>query len=125
VVDRIVGDCAESLGEVYRITVDLRPLKNGFLTANFGSAQPWQELLERNTPGRVPAGAPLLISQGQSDVIVQPAVNRRFRSAIAKTRRDSGIRQDSENRSHPVHQSDRTGCRALDKKSFSNEDPNE
>jgi alpha-beta hydrolase superfamily lysophospholipase len=84
VVDRIAGDCAETFGEVYRITVDLRPLRNGFLTANFGSAQPWQELLERNTPGRISAGAPLLISQGQADVIVRPAVTADFVRKLRK-----------------------------------------
>ena len=35
-------------------------------------------LLARNSPGRQPAGAPLLIAQGNIDPIVRPAVTARF-----------------------------------------------
>jgi uncharacterized membrane protein HdeD (DUF308 family)/pimeloyl-ACP methyl ester carboxylesterase len=41
-------------------------------------AEPWKTIAERNSPGATRIHAPLLIVQGGSDKIVDPAVTRRF-----------------------------------------------
>jgi dipeptidyl aminopeptidase/acylaminoacyl peptidase len=40
--------------------------------------------MEKNTPGRAPAGAPLFIAQGTADTTVRPEITKQFGEALCK-----------------------------------------
>jgi pimeloyl-ACP methyl ester carboxylesterase len=76
--DRVVADCIENIGEAYRVSVDVRPLRIGFPLRDPSTVAPWPGLFARNMPGHARAGAPLFISQGTIDPIVRPDVTAQF-----------------------------------------------
>lgn len=44
-----------------------------YTSANPWDRQPWRRLLERNSPGRAPVAAPVLLARGREDRVVTPA----------------------------------------------------
>lgn len=84
IVDRVAGDCAESLGDKLLISVDEAEFDAGFLIADPATAEPWHELLSRNSPGHAPIRAPLYIVQGDADKIVSSLVTAAFVEALCK-----------------------------------------
>jgi acetyl esterase/lipase len=84
VMERIAADCAESLGEMLRVSFDATALKEDFLVGDPATAEPWRDLLLINTPGREPIHAPLFIAQGDVDHIVPPAVTTAFADAMRR-----------------------------------------
>ena len=50
----------------------------GFLKADPTRLPQWRKLMDENTPGQVPPGAPVFIAQGTADTTVAPAITRRF-----------------------------------------------
>ena len=69
-LNAITGTCIETLEDEFKIFGKARRLTPGFVVRNPASTEPWKSLLERNTPGAAPAGAPVYISQGTKDPIV-------------------------------------------------------
>ena len=88
--DRAVADCVENIGEAYRVSVDIRPLRTGFPVRDVSTVAPWPGRLTRNTPGQARAGAPLFISQGTIDPIVRPDVTAQF--VMVQRRRGETVR---------------------------------
>ena len=56
-----------------------------FLSNPPWETEPWTAILAANTPGGVPTSAPILITQGESDPIVSPAVQGQFVNKIFQT----------------------------------------
>ncbi len=54
------------------------PLVGRYLRSDPASTPPWSDLLADNTPGNGPIGVPLLVAQGESDVLVRPATTEQF-----------------------------------------------
>jgi dipeptidyl aminopeptidase/acylaminoacyl peptidase len=76
-------DCIESVSEFEKIERDESPLKNGqFLKVDPAKADPWKEIMLRNSPGQAPAGAPVFIAQGTADTTVHPEITKRFGEAL-------------------------------------------
>ncbi len=54
------------------------PLVGRYLRGDPATTAPWAGILTRNTPGADPITIPLLVAQGESDVLVHPAATRQF-----------------------------------------------
>ena len=81
--ERTARDCIESVAEFEKIETDESPLKSGqFLKVDPAKTAPWKGIMERNTPGQAPAGAPVFIAQGTADTTVEPAITKRFGEAL-------------------------------------------
>jgi acetyl esterase/lipase len=76
-------DCIENVSEFEKVSKDEGPLEHQpFLKVNPAKSQPWLGIMERNTPGRARAGAPVFIAQGTADTTVNPAFTKRFGEAL-------------------------------------------
>ena len=62
------------LGTMLGVVVLRRDLRN----VDLGKVKPWAGLARANSPAALPNGAPFLIAQNPADVIVAPAVTRKF-----------------------------------------------
>jgi acetyl esterase/lipase len=81
--ERTAKDCLESVSEFEKIETDESPLKHiQFLKVNPAKAEPWRGIMQHNTPGQAPAGAPVFIAQGTADTTVNPAITKRFGEAL-------------------------------------------
>ncbi len=71
-IDRLIGECVES---VYDLVVRRRTeqsLEQGFLSVNDpADVEPWRSLLGRNTPGTLPPDLPIVLAQGTSDEFIK------------------------------------------------------
>lgn len=84
-VNRIAQDCVESLADVLELRIAERALQRSFLTVdNLAQVQPSRSLLRRNTPGRLPSGIPVFVSQGTSDSVVLPSVTRDYLARLCR-----------------------------------------
>ena len=84
IMNRVAGDCAQTLGDQLLISVHEAEFDPGILVADPATAKPWHELLARNSPGHAPIHAPLYIVQGDADKIVPPLVTAAFVAELCK-----------------------------------------
>lgn len=85
VVNRLAGECIESIYDMIVRQRTARPLAETFLSiANPAEVEPWRSLAANNTPGSLPAGVPVFLSQGTDDNLVRPAVTRDYVSTLCK-----------------------------------------
>ncbi len=85
VVNRLAGECIESIYDMIVRQRTARPLAETFLSiANPADVEPWRSLAANNTPGPLPAGVPIFLSQGTDDNLVRPAVTRDYVSTLCK-----------------------------------------
>ena len=74
-VDTLAGGCIETIFDLLERRFEERPLAKDFLTVtDIRTAEPWNELLKRNTPGVLPREIPVFVAQGLADGIVRPEV---------------------------------------------------
>jgi acetyl esterase/lipase len=78
-------DCIESVADFLALDKAERPLeKQKFLKANPAKTEPWQGIMQRNSPGQQPAGAPVFLAQGTADTIVRPYITKQFGKTLCK-----------------------------------------
>jgi acetyl esterase/lipase len=78
-------DCIESVADSVALDQAERPLEQQkFLKANPAETEPWKGIMQRNTPGQKPAGAPVFLAQGTADTIVRPYITKQFGKALCK-----------------------------------------
>ncbi len=78
-------DCIESIAEFEAIEKAEKPLNQiQFLKADPTEIEPWRGIMQRNTPGQAPAGAPVFIAQGTADTTVRPEITKQFGDALCK-----------------------------------------
>lgn len=82
--DRTAEACMESLAEFEVIDQDELPLQNNFLIADPTKLEAWRAIMDRNTPGRAPPGAPVFLAQGLADTTVHPDVTARFMKTLCR-----------------------------------------
>jgi pimeloyl-ACP methyl ester carboxylesterase len=83
--ESIAKDCIQSAGQFLQIERDERPLQHErFLKINPTKVEPWRSMMEHNSPGQEPAGAPVFIAQGTADTTVRPDITKRFGEALCK-----------------------------------------
>ena len=84
----LAHDCVESVLELAAIARRERPLEwSQFLKVDPTEDGLWREIMERNTPGEAPAGAPIFISQGTADTTVRPDITKKFAAALCRRER--------------------------------------
>jgi hypothetical protein len=74
----VASSCIQSIAELLKLSQVEKPLQRIFLKADPTTLPVWREIMERNSPGQAPAGAPVFIAQGTGDVTVRPAITLRF-----------------------------------------------
>ncbi|MEO8668430.1 MAG: alpha/beta fold hydrolase [Bauldia sp.] len=83
-VERIASRCIVSLIDQLADLGSQKKLSPNLLTADPAVTKPWADFLEVNRPGKVLAGAPVLIAQGSSDTIVDPEVTDAFVAGLCQ-----------------------------------------
>lgn len=77
VIDRLAGECIESVYDLYVRGRTGRLLGDDFLTVHdLAATEPWSRLAALNTPGTLPPAIPVFIAQGTRDPIVPPRITR-------------------------------------------------
>jgi acetyl esterase/lipase len=78
-VDRLAGECIESVYDLMLRRRMSRPLEQKFLSVtDFYRAEPWHSLMMDNTPGPLPPRIPLFLAQGGADELVRPQVTQAY-----------------------------------------------
>ena len=81
----LAHDCVESVLELAALARAEQPLEwTRFLKVDPTEVESWREIMERNTPGQAPAGAPVFISQGTADTTVRPDITKKFAAALCR-----------------------------------------
>jgi len=79
VVDRLAGECIESIFDIWERRLTAKPLAQTFLSNDkFVSVEPWASLMRQNTPGALPPRIPVFIAQGTEDKLVLPRVTHDY-----------------------------------------------
>lgn len=79
VTDRVASFCNETYHQDFSILFAEQPLeRQGFLAVDITVTEPWSGLIQENTPGQRPPGAPLFLVQGTSDEVVLPRTTANF-----------------------------------------------
>jgi acetyl esterase/lipase len=83
-VRRVANDCIETIPQFIQEMQDTQPLERGFLKADPTALPSWRAIMDRNTPGQKPAGAPVFLAQGTADTTVHPEITRLFRAKLCR-----------------------------------------
>ena len=79
VVDRLAGECIESIYDILRRRGPTRLLGQSFLAEkDFYRTEPWRALMTKNTPGTLPPHIPVFLAQGGADELVRPQVTQEY-----------------------------------------------
>ncbi len=85
VFEQLAHDCIELIAEFAAIENAEKPLnREQFLKANPTLIEPWRGIMQKNTPGEAPAGAPVFIAQGTADTTVRPEITKQFGEVLCK-----------------------------------------
>jgi acetyl esterase/lipase len=83
--EKMAHDCIESVAEFQAINDAEKPLQSiKFLKIDPTKTEPWRGIMQKNSPGQAPAGAPVLIAQGTADTTVHPEITKQFGLALCK-----------------------------------------
>jgi acetyl esterase/lipase len=78
-MERVAGECIESISDLLLRRRTARPLEQRFLSiSNFYAAEPWRSLMAKNSPGLLPPRVPLFLAQGGADGLVRPQVTQDY-----------------------------------------------
>lgn len=84
-VDRLAGECIESIFDILMRGETSKPLAQDFLTVvNPATLEPWRSLLVKNTPGTLPPSIPVFLAQGATDGLVRPQVTQDYMQRLCK-----------------------------------------
>ncbi len=79
VVDRLAGECIESVYDILRRREPTRLLGQTFLSEkDFYQTEPWRGLMTKNAPGVLPSHIPVFLAQGGADQLVRPQVTQQY-----------------------------------------------
>jgi acetyl esterase/lipase len=85
VVDRLAGECIESIFDIFERRWTSKPLAKAFVRdEDFSSKEPWSSLLHENTPAALPPHIPVFIAQGDTDNLVLPSVTRYYAEKLCR-----------------------------------------
>lgn len=75
--------CLTSFKQLLILSKDDKALKSGsFLTVDPSATHPWLGIMQKNTPGKQRAGAPVFIAQGTADKTVNPKTTKNFAKGL-------------------------------------------
>jgi alpha-beta hydrolase superfamily lysophospholipase len=79
VIDQLARECIEGPFDLAERQKTGEPLEQHFLTVEEpADTEPWHSLLEKNTPGPLPADIPVFLAQGTADQIIRPQVTEDY-----------------------------------------------
>lgn len=85
IVDRLAGECIESIYDILRRRGPTHSLQQTFLSVkDFYRTEPWRSLMARNTPGALPPSIPVFLAQGGADDLVRPQVTRNYMQRLCR-----------------------------------------
>jgi acetyl esterase/lipase len=85
IVNRLAEECIESIYDLVLRQRTARPLAETFLSIkNPADVEPWRSLAASNTPGVLPSGIPIFLSQGTDDNLVRPEVTKDYVSKLCR-----------------------------------------
>jgi acetyl esterase/lipase len=85
VFEQLAHECIESVAEFAAIERAEKPLnREPYLKADPTEIEPWKSVMQKNTPGQAPAGAPVFIAQGTADTTVRPEITKQFGEVLCK-----------------------------------------
>jgi acetyl esterase/lipase len=85
IVNRLAEECIESIYDLVLRQRTARPLAESFLSIkNPAVVEPWRSLAASNSPGVLPSGIPIFLSQGTDDNLVRPAVTKDYMSKLCR-----------------------------------------
>jgi alpha-beta hydrolase superfamily lysophospholipase len=77
--EHVVKYCNETRSAIAQMAFTAQAFeREGFLAVDITKTEPWRTVMLDNTPGQAPAGAPVFIVQGTSDIVVRPRVTEQF-----------------------------------------------
>jgi pimeloyl-ACP methyl ester carboxylesterase len=78
-IDQLARECIEGPFNLAARQRSGQPLEQHFLTVEQpADTEPWHLLLEKNTPGPLPAEIPVFLAQGTTDQIIRPEVTQDY-----------------------------------------------
>jgi acetyl esterase/lipase len=80
----VAQSCIEKITELLRLQEVEAPLQRAFLKVDPTTVEPWRGIMEKNTPGQQPAGAPVFILQGTADDLVRPQITKQFATRLCE-----------------------------------------
>lgn len=82
-VDALASECIESVYDMLQRRHSQGPLAKQFLMVkDLTQVEPWRSLLLRNIPGTLPPDVPVMLSQGDADTLVRPAVTAAYQQKL-------------------------------------------
>jgi pimeloyl-ACP methyl ester carboxylesterase len=79
VINQLARECIEGPFDLAARQKTGEPLEQHFLTVEEpANTEPWHSLLEKNTPGALPADIPVFLAQGTTDQIIRPQVTEDY-----------------------------------------------
>jgi acetyl esterase/lipase len=84
-VDRLGGQCIESIYDLLVRRGPTRALTRRFLSVDdFYAQPPWRALIATNTPTSLPPRIPVLLAQGGADELVRPNVTETYMESLCR-----------------------------------------
>lgn len=81
--EKMAHDCIETVAEYVALDSAEKPLTQiKYLKANPTKVEPWRGIMQRNTPGQMPPGAPVFLAQGTADTTILPSITKQFGNAL-------------------------------------------
>ncbi len=77
-MNKVATDCIDIASEALNAVSTANQLAQDFLLADPSETQPWEGLMNKNTPGGSRIGVPIFIAQGMADTIVRPKITVDF-----------------------------------------------
>ncbi len=85
VVNRIAENCIQNPAQILASVPAASALNVTFLSNPPWDTEPWRAILADNTPGDARTDTPILITQGEADPVVSPAVQQQFVDRLCQT----------------------------------------
>lgn len=82
--EAVARSCIERISELLRLEQIAQPLQHEFLKVDPTTTEPWAGIMQNNSPGKKPAGAPVFIAQGTADTLVLPKITLQFADRLCK-----------------------------------------
>ena len=84
-VNLLAQQCIEGAFDILIREKISGPLERSFLTVKDpATVEPWRSLLQRNTPGELPAELPVFLAPGTSDRLVRPEVTEKYMRRLCR-----------------------------------------
>lgn len=84
-VDALANECLETIFDFLERHRTGKPLETTFLSVpDVTRIDPWQSLMNENTPGVLPNRLPVFLAQGTSDTTVRPSVTESYMRSLCK-----------------------------------------